>query len=118
MKTTVPLAVGVTTMVIVGMGKGAPDVMAVAGAAVPVATTCAEATGAPLGLTVPAAVTMLLGLIEAVASKGLAAGWMISHVRVAVELGLGREAGVFTSMEKVTVVVGIAPPAGAAPVQA
>ncbi|MGP3914189.1 hypothetical protein [Nonomuraea sp. 10N515B] len=85
-----------------GIGNAPPCVMAVAGAALPVAVICAEATGDPLGLTVPATVTVLLGLIAAAAAKGLVDGWMISHVRVAVELGLGCEAGVFTSMEKVT----------------
>ncbi|MDP4501422.1 hypothetical protein [Nonomuraea turcica] len=86
-----------------GIGTGAPWLIPVAGATAPVATTCVEGTGDPLGLTVPDAATVLLGLIEAAAVKAPVDGWMISHVRVAVELGLGCAAGVFTSMEKVTV---------------
>ncbi|MEW9554409.1 hypothetical protein [Nonomuraea sp. NPDC050783] len=102
-----PLAVGVTTRVIVGIGMGAPEVRAVAGATLPVATTGREGSGVPAGLTVPWATTVLLGLIEAIAGKGLVAGWETSHTRVTVELGVGRVAGVRSSMVKVTVEVGV-----------
>jgi hypothetical protein len=91
-------------MVIVGMGMAAPAVRAVAGATVPLAVMLAEGNGDPVGLTIPVAITLLLAVISAFAVKrGVAVGWEISHVRVAAELGLGRAAGVFISIESVTV---------------
>ncbi|MGP3962807.1 hypothetical protein ACTWPT_43130 [Nonomuraea sp. 3N208] len=75
LRVAAPLAVGVTTIVMVGIGMAAPGVRAVAGATVPVATMFAEGNGDPLGLTVPPAITLLPAVISAFAVRtGVAVG--------------------------------------------
>jgi hypothetical protein len=99
---TVPLAVGVTTMAMVGSGNGLPEATPVDAVAVAPTVIGAEGIGLPLGLIVPAPTTALLGVIVAVASNWLAVatGCWMSHVTVTVELGVTAEAGVFNSMRK------------------
>ncbi|MEV1167041.1 hypothetical protein [Nonomuraea sp. NPDC049784] len=104
LRATVPVAVGVTTMVMVGSGMGAPWVTTAYGVAVAPTLTGVEGIGLPLGLIVPWATTVLLAVICAVASNwlGVAVGCWISHVTVTVELGVTATAGVLSSIRNGT----------------
>ncbi|TDD09392.1 hypothetical protein E1292_09950 [Nonomuraea deserti] len=107
-RATVPVAVGLTTMVMVGSGKAALGVTVVGCLMAPEAVIEVEGSGDPLGLTVPTAPTVLFGVIVAVARSWLsaAAGCLTSQVTVTVALGVMVPAGVFSSIWKGTVAVG------------
>ncbi|WP_219471399.1 hypothetical protein [Nonomuraea rhizosphaerae] len=97
---TVPVTVGFTTTGKVGRGIGEPWEIVAAGVEVTPTLTAVEAIGVPLGLTVPSATIVLLGVICAVANRrlGVAVGCWMSQVSVTVALGVIWAAGVFSSI--------------------
>ncbi|MFI7452014.1 hypothetical protein ACIBQX_31275 [Nonomuraea sp. NPDC049714] len=99
---TVPVAVGLTTTFMVGIDMGEPLGTAVCGVKVATAVTGVLGTGLPLGVTVPSATTVLLGVISAVAFNWLAVlvGCRMSQVIVTVALATGVATGALSSIWK------------------
>ncbi|MFG1709040.1 hypothetical protein ACFLIM_38200 [Nonomuraea sp. M3C6] len=113
MSAIVPVAVGLTTMVMVGSGMAELAEMVVSGVAVAAAVIGAEEIGVPLGVTTPDATTVLLGVIADGATSRLAVfvGWAMSQVTVTVALGVMAPAGVLSSIRN-----GMVSPASEAPI--
>ncbi|WP_336216382.1 hypothetical protein [Nonomuraea sp. LPB2021202275-12-8] len=95
---TVPVAVGLITMPMVGIGMGEPSLTAVCGVTVALAVTGVLGTGLPLGVAVPTATTVLLAEITAVASSVAVPVGRMSQFTVTVALATGAATGVFSSI--------------------
>ncbi|WP_162795018.1 hypothetical protein [Nonomuraea lactucae] len=114
LSTTVPVAVGRTTTAMVGIGIGEVGDTVVKGVEVAAAVTAVDASGLPLGDTVPSATTVLDGVIAESTGSGVAVvGCWMSQRTVTVALADGCTAGVFSSIRNG--MLAVAPPWGAQP---